>query len=105
MLCPVAAAAALPHDHEHEGKRWRRRITVNTKRVPPTDQLFWAGYSGVVYLPSTVGPAGITPARLPVGYQAIAAQGRDKTSLAFAKLVEKAVRRIPSRRRVTTEPS
>lgn len=90
LLCPVAASAAFPHDHEHEGKRWRRRITVNNKRVPVTDQLFWAGYSGVVYLPSTVGPAGITPSGLPTGYQAIAAQGKDKTSIAFARLVEKA---------------
>jgi amidase len=91
LLCPVAASAAFPHDHEHEGKRWRRRITVNNKRVSPTDQLFWAGYSGLVYLPSTVGPAGITPSGLPTGYQAIAAQGKDKTSIAFARLVEKAV--------------
>jgi amidase len=90
LLCPVAASAAFPHDHEHEGKRWRRRITVNNKRVAATDQLFWAGYSGLVYLPSTVGPSGITPSGLPTGYQAIAAQGRDKTSIAFAKLVEKA---------------
>ena len=90
LLCPVAASAAFPHDRSEEGKRWRRRITVNNKRVPPTDQLFWAGYSGVVLLPSTVGPAGIVPSGLPVGYQAITAQGRDKTSLAFAKLVEKA---------------
>ncbi len=74
LLCPVAASAAFPHDHEHEGKRWRRRITVNNKRVPPTDQLFWAGYSGLVYLPSTVGPSGITPSGLPTGYQAIAAK-------------------------------
>ncbi|MEA2930878.1 MAG: amidase [Hyphomicrobiales bacterium] len=91
LLCPVAASAAFPHDHKHEGKRWRRRITVNNKRVSPTDQLFWAGYSGLVYLPSTVGPAGITPSGLPTGYQAIAAQGKDKTSIAFARLVEKAV--------------
>ena len=91
LLCPVAASAAFPHDHSHEGKRWRRRITVNNERVSATDQLFWAGYSGVLYLPSTVGPAGITRSRLPVGYQAIAAQGRDKTAIAFAKLVEKAV--------------
>jgi len=90
LLCPVAASAAFPHDHEHEGRRWRRRITVNNKRVSPTDQLFWAGYSGLVYLPSTVGPAGITPSGLPTGYQAIARQGRDKTSIAFARLVEKA---------------
>jgi amidase len=90
LLCPVAASAAFPHDHEHEGKRWRRRITVNNKRVPPTDQLFWAGFSGLVYLPSTVGPSGITPSGLPTGYQAIAGQGKDKTSIAFAKLAEKA---------------
>ena len=90
LLCPVAASAAFPHDHEHEGKRWRRRITVNNNRVSATDQLFWAGYSGLVYLPSTVGPSGITPSGLPTGYQAIAAQGRDKTSIAFATLVEKA---------------
>jgi amidase len=89
LLCPVAASAAFPHDHEHEGKRWRRRIMVNNKRVPPTDQLFWAGYSGVVYLPSTVGPAGITPSGLPTGYQAIAGQGKDKTAIRFAALVEK----------------
>src|ERR1044072_6164111 len=88
LLCPVAASAAFPHDHEDEGKRWRRRITVNNKRVSPTDQLFWAGYSGLVYLPSTVGPAGITPSGLPTGYQAVAAQGRDKTSIAVATLSE-----------------
>jgi len=90
LLCPVAASAAFPHDHEHEGKRWRRRITVNNKRVPPTDQLFWAGYSGVVFLPSTVGPSGVTPSGLPTGYQAIARQGHDKTSIAFARLAEEA---------------
>jgi amidase len=90
LLCPVAASAAFPHDHSHEGRRWRRRIPLNGKQVAPTDQLFWAGYSGLVYLPSTVGPAGLTRAGLPVGYQAIAAQGRDKTSLAFANLAEKA---------------
>jgi amidase len=64
---------------------------VNGTPVAPTDQLFWAGFSGLVYLPSTVGPAGLTRSGLPVGYQAITAQGRDKTSLAFARLVEDAL--------------
>jgi len=77
LLALVAASAAFPHDHEHEGKRWRRRITINNKRVPPTDQLFWAGYSGLVYLPSTVGPSGITPSGLPTGYQR--SRARDTT--------------------------
>jgi amidase len=89
LLCPAAASAAWPHDHAND--RWQRKITVNNKAVATTDQLFWAGYSGVVYLPSTVGPAGLTTAGLPVGYQAIAASGRDKTAIAFSRLVEREI--------------
>jgi amidase len=87
LLCPAAASAAWSHDQK--GERWTRKITVNGKQVPSTDQLFWAGYSSLVYLPSTVGPAGLTRSGLPVGYQAIAASGRDKTAAAFSRLVEK----------------
>ena len=89
LLCPAAASAAWHHDHQ--GERWQRKITVNNKPVPTTDQLFWAGYPSVVYLPSTVGPAGLTRSGLPVGYQAIAASGRDKTATAFARLVEREI--------------
>ena len=89
LLCPVAASAACPHDQA--GERWQRTITVNNKAVPATDQLFWAGYSGSVLLPSTVGPAGLTSAGLPAGYQAIAASGRDKTAIAFSRLVEREI--------------
>jgi amidase len=89
LLCPAAASAAWPHDQK--GERWERRITVNGKPVRTTDQLFWAGYSGVVYLPSTVGPAGPTRSGLPVGYQAIAGHGRDKTAVAFSRLVEREI--------------
>jgi amidase len=87
LLCPAAASAAWPHDHK--GERWTRKITVNGTQVPSTDQLFWAGYSSLVYLPSTVGPAGFTKSGLPLGYQAIAASGHDKTAIAFSRLVEK----------------
>jgi amidase len=89
LLCPAAASAAWPHDQA--GERWQRKIVVDDARVPTTDQLFWAGYSGVVYLPSTVGPAGLTREGLPVGYQAIAAHGRDKTATAFSRLVEREI--------------
>ncbi|MEM7748464.1 MAG: amidase [Pseudomonadota bacterium] len=85
LLCPAAASAAWPHDQE--GERHNRTIPVNGKQVPTTDQLFWAGFSGVVYLPSTVGPAGIIEPGLPVGYQAIAGHCRDKTATKFSELV------------------
>jgi amidase len=89
LLCPAAASAAFPHDQADE--RHDRTVQVNGHPVPTTDQLFWAGFSGVVYLPSTVGPAGIQPDGLPVGYQAIAGHLRDKTSIEFAKCVEREI--------------
>ncbi len=87
LLCPAAASAALPHDQA--GERWQRRMTVRGKPVPSTMNLFWAGYSSHVYLPSTVGPAGSIEPGLPVGYQAIAASGRDRTAIAFSRFVER----------------
>ncbi len=54
LLTPVAAGAAWPHDQK--GERLDRVITVNGKPENTNDQLFWAGISGVVHLPSTVTP-------------------------------------------------
>jgi amidase len=89
LLCPAACSAATPHDHSPE--RWQRKITVNGRSVPSTDNLFWQGYSGLVYLPSTVGPAGVLGSGLPVGYQAVAASGRDRTAIAFSRCVEREI--------------
>jgi amidase len=87
LLCPPASTAAFPHDHE--GERWERQITVNGKRMPGTDQLFWAGYSCLFYLPATVAPLGLTPAGLPVGVQIVGPQYGDLTSIHFARLLER----------------
>jgi amidase len=87
LLCPAAASTAFPHDHE--GERHERTIVVNDKNVPTTDQLFWAGYSGVVYLPSTVAPIGFSPAGLPIGVQIIGPQFGDRTTIEFARLLER----------------
>lgn len=89
LLCPVAASAAFPHDHD--GERWQRKIIVNGNSVPTTDQLFWAGYSGLMLLPSTVGPASLCNDGLPVGYQAIAGSGCDKIAIAFSRYVEREI--------------
>lgn len=89
LLTPAAASAAWPHDQA--GERHERTITVNDRDVATTDQLFWAGFSGVVYLPSVVGPAGILASGLPVGYQAIAAHLNDRTAIRFAECVEREI--------------
>jgi amidase len=87
LLCPVAGTAAFPHDQQ--GERHERTIVVNGRRVPVTDHLFWAGFSGACYLPSTAAPCGFTPAGLPVGVQIVGPQYGDLTCLAFARLLER----------------
>lgn len=90
LLCPAASSAAVPHDQE--GERWERTITVNGRRVPTTDQLFWAGYSGMAYLPSTVAPVGLSPEGLPIGVQIVGPQYGDLTCIDFARHLEGAYR-------------
>jgi amidase len=87
LLCPAAASTAFPHDQA--GERHDRTIIVNGKKVPTTDQLFWAGYSGVAYVPSTVAPIGFSPAGLPIGVQIIGPQFGDRTTIEFARLIER----------------
>jgi amidase len=87
LLCPAAATAAFPHNQQ--GERWERMVTVNGKPQPSTTQMFWAGYSGMCYLPSTVAPAGLTSDGLPTGVQIVGPQYGDLTCLAFAQLLER----------------
>lgn len=87
LICPAAASAAFPHDQK--GERHERTIVVNGQRVPTTDQLFWAGYSGAFHLPSTVAPMGLTPEGLPAGIQIITKQYGDLAALRFAELLER----------------
>jgi len=87
LLCPAANTAALPHDQH--GERHERTMVVNGRSVPVTDHLFWAGYSGVSYLPSTAAPCGFTTKGLPVGVQIVGPQYGDFTCIAFAKLLER----------------
>ena len=89
FLCPVAASVAPPHDQA--GERWERMITVNGKRVPTTDQLFWAGYTCAFYLPATAAPIGAAGG-LPIGVQITGPQYGDLTCIRFAELLEREYR-------------
>src|SRR5207245_402332 len=80
-------AAAFPDDQK--GERDERTRMVDGTRVPVTDHLFWAGYSGAFYLPSTAAPCGFTPGGLPVGVQIVGPQYGDLRCLAFARLLER----------------
>ena len=85
LLCPTAASTAFVHDHE--GERPERTIKVNGSQESVVDQLFWAGLSCSVYLPSTVAPAGLAEG-LPAGLQIVAPHLHDRRSIRFAELME-----------------
>jgi len=87
LLCPAAATTAFPHNQK--GERWERMVTVNGKPQPSTTQMFWAGYSGMAYLPSTVATAGRAADGLPVGVQIIGPQYGDLTCIALASQLER----------------
>jgi len=87
LLCPAAATTAFAHNHV--GERWERMVLVNGKPQPSTTQMFWAGYSGMAYLPSTVAPIGLADDGLPVGVQIVGPQYGDLTCLKFAQLLER----------------
>ena len=94
LLCPAAPVVAFPHDHA--GERATRMVQVNGKPRSVNEHLFWAGYSGVFYLPSTVAPIGRSPEGLPIGVQIIGPPGADLACIRFARLLEQAYFRFES---------
>jgi amidase len=87
LLCPPAATPAFPQNQD--GERWERMMDVNGRPQPSTTQMFWAGYSGMCLLPSTVAPIELAGGRLPVGVQIVAPQHGDRRSIAVARLIER----------------
>jgi amidase len=85
VLCPAFATAAPLHSKEPVATR---EIVINGKPQLLSYQLFWAGFSGLPLLPSSVAPIGLTAQGLPVGVQIIGAQYHDLTCIHFARLLE-----------------
>jgi amidase len=86
LLCPAYPVAAHPHMHDVPPER--RIYHVNGKELTHPHMLFWAGLTGLVYLPATAAPAGFTPAGLPVGVQIVGPHFGDRTTIEFARLLE-----------------
>jgi amidase len=100
LICPVATTPAF--QHHQQGERWERMIPVNGHTQPSTDALFWAGYPGIVGLPATAIPLGLSqrpavggeqvPEGLPVGAQIIGPAFSDPEVLRFAQFIERGFR-------------
>lgn len=89
LLAPVRPLAAHPHMTDIAPQD--RHYSVNGHDRSHVEQVFWGGYSGMAYLPSTAAPAGFTAGGLPVGVQIIGPFGGDLTCLHFARLLEREV--------------
>jgi amidase len=90
LICPVGTTPAFAHNQQ--GDRWDRMIPVNGHTQPSTDALFWAGYPGVVGLPATAVPLGLSPEGLPVGAQIVGPVFGDPECLRFAQWLEREYR-------------
>jgi amidase len=56
--------------------------------VPYSDQSIWAGIAILVGLPATTMPIGKSPEGLPIGVQIIGGYLEDRSTIAFAELIE-----------------
>ena len=88
LLIPPAPTTAWPHD---PADRFDRVIKVDDSTIGYYDELFWAGLTGLVYLPSTVIPAGIASDGLPTGVQIVGPHLEDWTPLQLACQIERLV--------------
>jgi amidase len=95
VLLPVIPVVAPPHDDAADldavasvDRRLARTVRVNGRDSPYLAQLTWNIVVGMAGLPATVVPAGLSASGLPVGAQVVGARYADRTTLAFARLLE-----------------
>jgi len=87
VVCPCMPTPAFPHDHTPEQST--RRIRIDDKDYAYQDQVVWAGVATLAGLPATAVPIERTDTGLPVGVQIVGPYLEDRTTLAFARLVER----------------
>ena len=85
LLTPMCVTSAFHHDHNP--KLSERVITVNNEQYPYMKQVFWAGLTGVSFLPSTVVPTGPDDRGLPIGVQIVGGEMQDLVTVEFARMV------------------
>ena len=87
VLCPPMPTPAFPHDHSTPVSA--RHIEIDGKRHSYFDQLVWAEPATTPGLPATAAPIGLSETGLPIGVQIIGPYLEDRTTIAFAELIER----------------
>jgi len=86
VLCPPMPTVAFPHDNS---ALFGRQLDNDGVKVSYSDQSIWAGIAILVGLPATTMPIGKSPEGLPIGAQIIGGYLEDRTTIAFAELIER----------------
>lgn len=88
VLYPAAAVPAFPQDHSLPIDA--RHIEIDGKAYPYSDACYvWADPATSCGLPATAAPIGRSPTGLPIGAQIIGPYLEDRTTIAFAELLER----------------
>jgi amidase len=87
LICPIMPTPAYVQDHTPEQEK--RRISIDGKDYPYSDQLAWPGVATLPGLPSTAIPTGFAADGLPVGVQIVGPWLEDRTPLKLAELIER----------------
>jgi amidase len=87
VLCPPMPTPAYLHDHSSPD--FARRIEIDGKDYPYFDQLVWPELATTSGLPATAAPIDRSQTGLPIGVQIIGPYLEDRTTLAFAALIER----------------
>jgi amidase len=86
VLCPAMPTPAFPHDHSLQ---CTRQLDVDGTLVSYDDQIVWASIPTLFGFPATAAPIAHSDTGLPVGVQIIGGYLEDRTTIAFAGLIER----------------
>jgi amidase len=86
IVCPPMPTTAFPHDHSPTRTR---QLDIDGKKVRYFDQIVWAAVATTTGLPATVIPIAHDDNGLPIGAQIIGGYLEDRTTIAFAGLIER----------------
>lgn len=87
VLAPAFGVVAFPHDDTPFAER---RHVIDGAVTPYPDQVAWPGMATLANLPATAAPIGATAEGLPIGAQIIGPYLEDRTTIAFAGLLDQA---------------
>jgi amidase len=87
VLAPPFSTPAFPHNHIPD--QADRRAVIDGEDVPYLAQILWPGVASMLMQPATVAPIERTQAGLPIGVQIIGPYLEDRTTIEFARLIER----------------